>query len=241
MITRLYRVTGIPPIKFCKISILLPIESRGDITISVMDELIPTRTTLLERLKNPADDSSWRIFYETYRRLIHGVAVKSGLMQDEAQEVVQETMIAVARYIPTFKYDRNVGSFKHWLLNMARWRIADQFRKREPVETPNRSSKDETATGTGWMEKVADPTTVDLEAFWESQWEKNLFDAAVAKVKRSADSEKYQIFDCCVYKEWAPEKVARAFGISVDRVYMAKHRIMEMIKGEVERLKREII
>jgi hypothetical protein len=34
--------------------------------------------------------------------------------------------------------------------------------------------------------------------------------------------------------------VAKAFGISVDQVYLAKHRVTEMIKAEVKRLETEM-
>jgi DNA-directed RNA polymerase specialized sigma24 family protein len=44
--------------------------------------------------------------------------------------VVQETIISVARDIQKFKRDRTLGSFKGWLRNIIRWRIADQLRKR---------------------------------------------------------------------------------------------------------------
>jgi RNA polymerase sigma-70 factor (ECF subfamily) len=75
-----------------------------------------------------------------------------------------------------------------------------------------------------------------LDALWDAEWEKNLLDAALAKVKRRLDPQKYQIFDLYVNKEWAPEKVAATFGISVDQVYLAKHRTTELIKEEVKRL-----
>src|ERR1044071_7026683 len=96
------------------------------------EELIPTRASLLHRLKNWQDDASWRTFFDTYWKLIYGVARKSGLSDAEAQDVVQETLISVAKHIPSFKYDPAIGSFKTWLLNMTRWRIIGQFRKRQP-------------------------------------------------------------------------------------------------------------
>ncbi len=204
-----------------------------------MDELIPTRTTLLERLKDWQDDSSWQEFFDTYWKLIYGVAVKSGLTEAEAQDVVQETIISVAKHIPAFKYDRSIGSFKGWLLNMTRWRITDQFRRRKTpiISTP----REETATATQWLDKMADPNTSALEKLWDAEWEKNLLDAAIKKVKRCLEPEKYQIFDFCVNKQWAPEKIAETFGISVNQVYLAKHRVTGLIKAEVERLKQEMI
>src|SRR5213592_2844159 len=96
------------------------------------DELIPTRASLINRLKNCQDQSSWQEFFDTYWKLIYGVARKAGLTDAEAQDVVQETMASVSKHMPTFKYDPAIGSFKAWLLNMTRWRITDQLRKRRP-------------------------------------------------------------------------------------------------------------
>jgi hypothetical protein len=75
-------------------------------------ESLPTRRSLLSRLRNIGDDASWYTFFETYWRLIYNVARKSGLSDDESQEVVQETVISVARKMPDFHYDRAKGSFK---------------------------------------------------------------------------------------------------------------------------------
>jgi RNA polymerase sigma factor (sigma-70 family) len=160
-------------------------------------------------------------------------------MEVEAQDVVQETMFAVAKHMPSFKYDPTLGSFKAWLLNMTRWRIIDQLRKRGPV-APRQPSSGETAAHTGTVEKVVDPASARLEEFWETEWERTVLEAAIVGVKRRLDPERYQIFDCYVNKEWAPEKVAKTFGISVDQVYLAKHRVTEMIKIEAKRLEKEM-
>lgn len=85
------------------------------------DELIPTRQSLLSRLKDWEDSDSWREFFQTYWHLIYNVAVKAGLTDAEAQEVVQETLIAVAKKMPNFRYDPAVDSFKGWLLQITRW------------------------------------------------------------------------------------------------------------------------
>jgi len=99
------------------------------------DELIPTRWTLIEKLKNWDDQESWREFFDTYWKLIYGVAIKSGLTHPEAQDAVQETVMSVCRNMPNFKADPSFGSFKSWLLNLTRWRIVDQIRKR-PASRP---------------------------------------------------------------------------------------------------------
>jgi RNA polymerase sigma factor (sigma-70 family) len=203
------------------------------------DELIPTRATLIQRLKDWQDQSSWQDFFDTYWKLIYGTAIKSGLTATEAQDVVQETMISVAKHMPAFKYDPAIGSFKTWLLNMTRWRITDQLRKRGPFGAGH-SAADDTATGTRAVDNVVDPMGRDLDTLWDAEWEKNLLDAAMAKVKRRLDPRKYQIFDLYVNKEWPPERVAATFGISVDQVYLAKHRTTELIREEVKKLEEKI-
>ena len=206
--------------------------------VQPQDELIPTRATLIQRLKNWQDQASWQVFFDTYWKLIFTVAIQAGLTEVEAQDVVQETMFSVARHMPSFTYDR-VGSFKTWLLNMTRWRITDQLRKRGPTHEhfPTRNdSTDRTDT----VERVADPAIRTLDSVWEADWEKNLFDAALSNVKRRLDPGKYQIFDFYVNQEWSPERVAKRFSISVDQVYLIKHRVTEAIRVEVKRLENEM-
>jgi len=77
-----------------------------------MDELIPTRATLIQRLKDWQDQLSWQDFFDTYWRLIYGTAIKSGLTATEAQDVVQETMISVAKHMPSFNMTRRLALSK---------------------------------------------------------------------------------------------------------------------------------
>ena len=71
------------------------------------DDWLPTRTSLLRRLKHWEDQEGWRDFFDTYWRLIYGAAVKAGLNDAEAQDVVQDTVIAVAKKIKKVVFDRN--------------------------------------------------------------------------------------------------------------------------------------
>src|SRR5437667_11373147 len=94
------------------------------------DTLIPTRASLLARLKDWDDSRSWSDFFETYWRLIYGRARKAELSDQEAKEVVQEAVIALAKKMHSFKYDPAVASFKTWLFQIVSRRIADQYRRR---------------------------------------------------------------------------------------------------------------
>lgn len=198
------------------------------------DEFIPTRASLIGRLKNWEDQLSWQEFFDTYWKLIYSVARKTGMSDAEAQDVVSETMTSVAKHMPGFHYDPAVGSFKAWLLKLTRWRIIDQVRKRPPAAVHSLSE------GTDTADRVIDPESQVLDQLWDAEWEKNLLDAAINNVKRKLDPQKYQIFHFYVNKDWPAEKVAERFQTSVDQVYLAKHRITEIIKAEVARLKKKM-
>src|SRR6059036_3820379 len=124
------------------------------------DTFIPTRSSLLKRLKNWRDEESWQEFFNLYGRLIFGVAVKAGLNEAEAQDVVQDTMLVVARKMPGFVYDRAMGSFKSWLMLITRRRIEKQLRKRQPAIAARTPAPDET-NRTATIERIPDPTGFD--------------------------------------------------------------------------------
>jgi RNA polymerase sigma factor (sigma-70 family) len=206
-----------------------------------LDDSIPTRATLLQRLKSWQDHSSWQEFFDIYWKLIYNVARKGGLTEAESQDVVQETMISVAKHMPGFKYDPEIGTFKTWLLNVTRWRIADHIRSRRAGNPAISLSADcHAGEGDRLLEEILDPSSDALNLVWDAEWEKNLLAASITKLKRRLDPQKFQIFDFCVNKEWKAGKVAETFGVSVDQVYMIKHRVTEMIKEEVKRLENEM-
>ncbi|HUL51270.1 MAG TPA: sigma-70 family RNA polymerase sigma factor [Candidatus Nitrosotalea sp.] len=200
------------------------------------DDFLPTRKSLLGRLKNGEDQESWRDFFRTYQRMIHGVAVKAGLTEAEADDVVQETFIAVSKKMPEFQYDSSIGSFKGWLRRTTRWRIADQFRKR-CRRLPAKTKTSRTSRRTATIERVPDPAGNKLEEIWNAEASQNILDAALEKVRRQVNASQYQLFDLYVNKQWPVEKVAQTLGVSVGRVYLAKHRISILLRKELGSLK----
>jgi len=198
--------------------------------------VIRTRATLLERMKDLNDQASWQEFFDIYWKLIYGVARKAGLSDAEAQDVVQETLSAVAKNMPGFTYNPAIGTFKAWLLTLTRWRIVDQFRKRGPLI----SHLPDTSTRTDTIERIPDEHSLDWDAIWEADWQKSLLDAAMTHVQRRLDPQKFQIFDLYVNREWPPEKVAQTFNVTVDQVYLVKNRVTEQLREEFRRLEQKI-
>lgn len=201
------------------------------------DELIPTRWTLIARLKDWDDQESWRVFFDTYWKLIYGVAIKSGLSHAEAQDVVQETVISVSKNMKSFRADPAFGSFKSWLLNLTRWRITDQMRKRgrdvHPAPGGARSDASTDSKSTPFEGRVADPSGSALDKIWEEEWERHVIEAALEKVKKQAGARHYQVFYLHAIKQVPPAKVAETLGIKVDQVYLIKHRLTKVFEEAI--------
>jgi len=204
----------------------------------IQNEFLPTRWSLLSRLKDWDDQDSWRQFFDAYWQLIYNTACKAGLTHTEAQEVVQEVIISVAKKMGDFKTDTAAGSFKSWLLNLTRWRITDQLRKRGRDQTvPHCSTPDATRTAT--IERVPDPACAPLDAEWSAEWERNLLHVAFERVKAQVKPEMFQIFDLLVIKHWSALKVARRLRVSLAQVYYAKYKLSSLAKREIKKLEKK--
>ena len=194
-----------------------------------------THQSLVERLKNREDQESWRAFFDKYWRLIYATARKTGLTEAEAEEVVQETVITVARKISDFQFDPARCTFKGWLLRIARFKILDQFRKRAPSFVQGASSADP-GTRTATVERVPDPNGEELEAIWDEEWTKSLFQTAMDRVKRKVNPGHFQMFYLNVVDKLGIREVARIMRVNAAVVYMAKSRVARAIKNEIKRM-----
>jgi RNA polymerase sigma factor (sigma-70 family) len=190
------------------------------------DTFIPTRQTLLRRLKDCSDQDSWKQFFEIYWRLIYRTALRAGLSETDAEDVVQETIIGLTKQLPDFNYDPKVGSFKGYLLTLTCWRIKDHLRKRlTPVGMA--------------MGQLADPNGFVPETYWDEEWQNNLLEVASERVKQKVNPKHYQIFDLHVDQGWSARKVADRMDVSTARVYLIRHRITRLLRKEIKQLQAE--
>ncbi len=197
-----------------------------------------TRKSLIARLDNWEDQRTWDEFYQTYWKLIYSVAVKAGLRPEEAFDCVQETILSIAKQSKKNLYDPAQGSFKTWLMNMTRWRINDQFRKRKKDTAMTVAEWDDDRK-TAVIDRVEDPNGDVLERLWDVEWKKGVADAALSRVKAQVSPKQYQIFDYYVIRQWDAGKVQKKLSVSMAQVYLAKHRVGAVLKKELAKLQDE--
>lgn len=199
------------------------------------EEFLPTRQSLLVRLKNLEDQTSWQTFFDRYWKLIYSVARKSGLSDAEAQDVVQETIISVSKKIQGFTYDPAYGSFKGWLKRLTQWRISDHLRKKQYQRQGKRMAKEE-PMGTSLVDQLEDPAALSLEKTWDEEWESSLLEAALAQVKQQVSPIQYQIFYFHTCKQLPAKQVAERLGVKLSEVYLAKYKVSALVKRKIKAL-----
>lgn len=200
-----------------------------------------TRHSLLSRIKDWEDQVSWREFFDRYWRLIYATATRAGLRHDEAQEVVQETVLAVARNISQFKTDPRRGSFKAWLLQSTRWKITDQFRKRprgQDARATDPGARKDARTGTDTVKRWKDPAENPLERVWEEEWENSLLETALDRVRVQVKPEFFQIFHLLAVQRWPARKVMERLRLNLAQVYYAQYKVGALVQREVRRLQK---
>lgn len=201
------------------------------------EEFLPTRQSLLQRLKRWDDQESWRDFFNQYWRLLYSTAIKAGLSDFEAQDVVQDTIILVSKKMEGFRYDPLVDSFKGWLLYLTRKRIALEFR---------RIARDRARTAAGVnemnieIEALPDTAGPSVEKVCDEELHNFVLDTAIARVKGQVALKQFQMFDLYVVKERPAREVAQALGVAVAQVYLAKHRVSALVTHELLQLKAKL-
>ncbi len=195
-----------------------------------------TRPTLLFRLRDWKDAASWQEFYRLYRQFVLSLAQRAGLTRAEAEEVAQDVFKRVAETIHEFEANPRRGSFRRWLMNLTRWRIADKFRERPGgAEHPlRREESDDTATA----ERV--PDGADADAGWDEEWRKHVFDTALDRLARRLNPRHFQVFDLYARQNWPVRQVASELGMGPATVYLIAHRVKQQLKAEVARLEAQL-
>ncbi|MEZ5327883.1 MAG: sigma-70 family RNA polymerase sigma factor [Verrucomicrobiales bacterium] len=191
-------------------------------------DLNATRLSLIGRLHDWEDQSSWRRFFDIYGELLHAWCLAAGLSPTEAEEAVQDTVVSVAKAMRDGQFERRgEGSFKAWLYGIARHRIGDKFRRRRPREIAS-----------GEVAEHATEATVEgeLERLWDAEWAGHRLRRAAAATAEKVSAAQFQMFDLYVLREWSVDAVKSALGVSRAQIYMAKLRVGAVFRQALQEI-----
>ena len=194
-----------------------------------MNELPKTRQSLLLRLSERSGQA-WDEFIGIYEQAIYRYCRNRGLQDADARDVTQEVLAAVDKRVNTWKDDPDIGSFRGWLLRVARNVAVDVIRARARKASASGDTRvvrilaDLPESGAGGQ-----------SAFW-SEYRRAMMHWAAEQVKPEVKDTTWKSFWLTAVEGEKPEAVAEQLGISVGNVYTGKCRVVARIRKMVKHL-----
>ena len=194
--------------------------------------MIDTRETLLSRLRVENAHEAWKEFYHLYWGAILRYARKLGLNEHQAEEVLQETMVALMRVLPEFAYDRGKGKFRNFLLTIVHRKSLATLRR---VARSADISWDE-AEGAHSVDPFHNGDAPEAEAL--RRWQETLTEEAICRVREDArlEGHTFAVFEAYVIQRRPVADVARQFGLKENAIYQIRNRLLRRVQAEIARL-----
>jgi RNA polymerase sigma factor (sigma-70 family) len=190
-----------------------------------------TRVTLLGRLERDHDDpAAWSEFVEHYGRKIHTWCRVWGLQDADAQDVTQHVLLKLAARFRDFRYEPG-RSFRAWLKTLTHHAWQDFLKDRR---RPGQGSGD--SSGLDLVATVE--AREDLALRLQEAFDQELLEEAMARVRLRIEPRTWDAFRLLTFDDWSGARAAQHLGMKVATVFVARSKVMRMIREEVARLDR---
>ena len=194
-----------------------------------------TSITLLAKLDDISDQQAWNRFVEAYSPQIFSWCQRFGLQENDAADVTQSVLLKLVKLMQEFDYDANRGSFRGWLKTVTSNLVKDMLRGRKQGDTGSGSTA-------AWhrLVSISDPSAFsDLEKIIEQRYEQELVSVASERVRSRVQTHTWQAYVLTAIENQSSAATAKTLGIPIADVYVAKSRIIKMLKSEIEILEKE--
>jgi RNA polymerase sigma-70 factor (ECF subfamily) len=193
------------------------------------DAASQTSPTLLGRLRgDPTDQAAWGGFVARYGPKILGWCRHWGLQQADAEDVAQSVLVQLAAKMRDFVYDP-ARSFRAWLKTIAHhaWRDFLDRRGRPGLGTGDSNVLER-------LQSVA--ARDDLAAKLEEEFDRELFDEAVTRVRLRVTPAKWEVFRLMAVEGLSGAEVAARQSMKVSTAYVVRSKVQKMLQEEIAKL-----
>jgi len=184
-----------------------------------------TRASLLATIQSDGTATAWHEFFDRYAPAVQRVALLRGLEAHDADDVVQQVMLAIMGHIERFNYDRDRGRFRQWVRTIAENKIRD-LRRADLARTRGE-------------ERLESDCEIDAEKLWQEQW--YLQDILFCLDEVAADFAPRQIeaFRLVVMEDATVAAVATQLNMSPGQIYSSRAQILCRIRERLTTLNTE--
>ncbi len=179
---------------------------------------ISTHITLLRALGAEKPGDAWPEFVQRYGGLIRGVALRRGLSPTEADDILQDVLLALTDSMKRFEYDPARGSFRGYLKTITLRAVYARFRQKRPVSTQT------------VVEEPGGDLAAEMDAIWEDEWRQHHLRRAMDRIPSEFSEPDVAAFRAYAIEQRPVDEVAAALGRSVDQIYQAKSRVLRRVR-----------
>lgn len=192
-----------------------------------MSELPETRHSLLLRVKQRGDVEAWREFVEIYEPVIYRLARGKGFQHADAQDLVQEALIAVSSAIDRWDPDPGRGTFRGWLFRIARNMMINFVTRGRP--------HNKGGGGTSFLRLVEQQPAPDADSgtIVDREYKAELFRWAARQIRGEFHESTWAAFWRTSVEGRPIQETADDLGLSVGAVYAARSRVMARLKRKI--------
>ena len=191
---------------------------------------LPTRPSLLVRLRDANDHAAWSQFVTVYTPLIFGFCCKRGLNETAAGDVCQDVLQAVAKAIPKYQYDPERSTFRNWLFTVVRSKFNNHLTAQ--------SRQPRLAGDTTILQFAENEADAALEESWRREYQANLVRWASEQIQKEFKTQTWDAFRRTALQGEAPEVVAGELGLSLNALYVARSRVTRRLKEAIESIEK---
>jgi RNA polymerase sigma-70 factor (ECF subfamily) len=179
-----------------------------------------TRTSLLRRVRNPADSASWAEFVGLYEPLLLSYVRQRGLNEHDARDVVQSIFITLLRKMPNFELDKSRGRFRTWLWRVSHNAVVDRARANHRIQ------KAEDLHRENWDEAESEPDD------WVTMHRQRTLQYAMERVRDATAPKSWACFEGHILKGRSGTDVGAEVGLPANSVYVNATRVLERIREQ---------
>lgn len=193
-----------------------------------------TRMTLLEKIRDQHDETSWEDFVYYYKQYIYVVVRGMNLNHHDAEEIVQLVLVKVWDKLPEFQYDSEKGRFRGWLCRVTGNIVKNYLRSRK--SRINRVEKMKQQDEEKYLNSVSLP---EIESISSREWENYIANMAWNNIEKEFSENVRECF-LLMADDIPVGDIAAKFGISESSVYVYKKRVQDRLFAEINRLENDL-
>ncbi len=197
-----------------------------------------TRSSIISALRDPAAQTAWGRFFDTYAGFIYGIARGEGLSEADADETVQNVLLELARGGAAAHYEKSLGPFRGWLGRLSIWRARNLRLRNIRRETAH-----EAASAAEKAEVAATPAQMidqGLEQVIEDEWMRTVTAAALDRLRAEVSPAHFQAYYASAIEKMDAETVGRLCGVTPNNLYQIRRRVGARFRAILEETMRDL-